>query len=280
VLKRRKILNMDNKNQTFARFSMMVGEDGIEKLNNSRVIVFGVGGVGSYTVEALARAGVGHIMMVDFDEISESNINRQLHSLRSTIGKSKVEVMKDRILDINPKCKVELVKKLVTDDIDEILGDFEKVEILEESKDLDNNKKNCKYDFVVDAIDVIGSKVNLIEYCVKNKINIISSMGFGNKMHPEMIEIAKIKNTSVCPMARTIRSILKKKKIINVPVVYSREIPVKPDKSELFKEELSTEFRENNEIPRKTTPGSNSFVPGTAGLVLASYVVRKILEWD
>ena len=280
MLKRRKILNMDNKNQTFARFSMMVGEDGIEKLNNSRVIVFGVGGVGSYTVEALARAGVGHIMMVDFDEISESNINRQLHSLRSTIGKSKVEVMKDRILDINPKCKVELVKKLVTDDIDEILGDFEKVEILEESKDLDNNKKNCKYDFVVDAIDVIGSKVNLIEYCVKNKINIISSMGFGNKMHPEMVEIAKIKNTSVCPMARTIRSILKKKKIINVPVVYSREIPVKPDKSELFKEELPTEFRGNNEIPRKTTPGSNSFVPGTAGLVLASYVVRKILEWD
>ena len=111
----------------------------------------------------------------------------------------------------------------------------------------------------MDVIDVIGSKVNLIEYCVENKINIISSMGFGNKMHPEMVEIAKIKNTSVCPMARTIRSILKKKKIINIPVVYSREIPVKPDKSELFKEELPTEFRENNEIPRKTTPGSNSF---------------------
>lgn len=279
MLKRRNILNMNNKNQTFARFSMMVGEDGIEKLNNSRVIVFGVGGVGSYTVEALARAGVGHITMVDFDEISESNINRQLHSLRSTIGKSKVEVMKDRILDINPECEVELVKKLVTDDIDEILGNFE-CENEKNLKDLDNGKKNCKYEFVVDAIDVIGSKVNLIEYCVKNKINIISSMGFGNKMHPEMVEIAKIKNTSVCPMARTIRSILKKKKIINVPVVYSREIPVKPDKSELFKEELPTEFRENNEIPRKTTPGSNSFVPGTAGLVLASYVVRKILEWD
>ena len=279
MLKRRNILNMDNENQTFARFSMMVGEDGIEKLNNSRVIVFGVGGVGSYTVEALARAGVGHITMVDFDEISESNINRQLHSLRSTIGKSKIEVMKDRILDINPECEVELVKKLVTDDINEILGNFE-CENEKNLKDLDNGKKNCKYEFVVDAIDVIGSKVNLIEYCVKNKINIISSMGFGNKMHPEMVEIAKIKNTSVCPMARTIRSILKKKKIINVPVVYSREIPVKPDKSELFKEELPTEFRENNEIPRKTTPGSNSFVPGTAGLVLASYVVRKILEWD
>ena len=252
---------MNDKNQTFARFSMMVGEDGIEKLRNSRVIVFGVGGVGSYTVEALARSGVGQITMVDFDEISESNINRQLHSLRSTIGKSKIDVMKDRILDINPDCKIELVKRLVYDDIDEVLG-------------------NNKYDFVVDAIDVIGSKINLIEYCVKNNINIISSMGFGNKMHPEMVEIAKIKNTSVCPMARTIRSILKKKGITNVPAVFSKEIPVKPNKSELFKEEMPTEFRENNKIPRKTTPGSNSFVPGTAGLVLASYVVRKLLEWD
>ena len=252
---------MNDKNQTFARFSMMVGEDGIEKLRNSRVIVFGVGGVGSYTVEALARSGVGQITMVDFDEISESNINRQLHSLRSTIGKSKVDVMKDRILDINPDCKVELVKRLVYDDVDKVLG-------------------NNKYDFVVDAIDVIGSKINLIEYCAKNNINIISSMGFGNKMHPEMIEIAKIKNTSVCPMARTIRSILKKKNIFDIPVVYSKEQPVKPNKSELFKEEAPTEFRENNEIPRKTTPGSNAFVPGTAGLVLASYVIRKILEWD
>ena len=252
---------MNDKNQTFARFSMMIGEDGIEKLRNSRVIVFGVGGVGSYTVEALARSGVGQITMVDFDEISESNINRQLHSLRSTIGKSKIDVMKDRILDINPDCKVELVKRLVYDDVDEVLG-------------------NNKYDFVVDAIDVIGSKINLIEYCAKNNINIISSMGFGNKMHPEMIEIAKIKNTSVCPMARTIRSILKKKGITNVPVAFSKEIPVQPNKSELFKEELPTEFRENNKIPRKTTPGSNSFVPGVAGLVLASYVVRKLLEWD
>ena len=252
---------MNDKNQTFARFSMMVGEDGIEKLRNSRVIMFGVGGVGSYTVEALARSGVGQITMVDFDEISESNINRQLHSLRSTIGKSKIDVMKDRILDINPDCKVELVKRLVYDDVDEVLG-------------------NNKYDFVVDAIDVIGSKINLIEYCVKNEINIISSMGFGNKMHPEMVEIAKIKNTSVCPMARTIRSILKKKGITNVPVAFSKEIPVQPNKSELFKEEMPTEFRENNKIPRKTTPGSNSFVPGTAGLVLASYVVRKLLEWD
>ena len=248
-------------NQTFARFSMLVGEEGIEKLRNSKVIVFGVGGVGSYTVEALARSGVGHITMVDFDEISESNINRQLHSLRSTIGKSKTDVLKDRVFDINPDCEVELIKQLAYEDFDEIF-------------------ENNRYDFVVDAIDVIGSKINLIEYCVKNKINIISSMGFGNKMHPEMVEISKIKNTSVCPMARTIRSILKKKNIFDIPVVYSKEQRVNSNKSELFIEEAPTEFRENNEIPRKTTPGSNAFEPGTAGLVLASYVIRKILEWD
>lgn len=271
---------INDKNQTFARFSMMVGEEGIEKLNNSRVIVFGVGGVGSYTVEALARSGVGYITMVDFDEISESNINRQLHSLRSTIGKSKTDVMKNRVLDINPNCKVELVKKLVYNDFDEILGNSECEKLQETEGDLNSRKRTCKYDFVVDAIDVIGSKVNLIEYCIKNKINIISSMGFGNKMHPEMVEIAKIKNTSVCPMARTIRSILKKKGITNIPVAFSKEMPIQPNKSELFKEELPTEFRENNKIPRKTTPGSNAFVPGTAGLVLASYVVRKLLEWN
>lgn len=248
-------------NQVFARFSMLVGEDNIKKLQYSKIIIFGVGGVGSYTVEALARSGVGHITMVDFDEISESNINRQLHSLHSTIGKSKTEVMKARIFDINPECEVKLIKQLIYT--------YEDVEKIFE---------NQKYDFVIDAIDVVTSKINLIEFCIKNKIKIISSMGFGNKMHPEMIEIAKIKNTSVCPMARTIRGILKKKRITDVPVVFSKEIPLVPNKSELFKKELPTEFRKNNKMPRKSTPGSNAFVPGTAGLVLASYVVRKILE--
>lgn len=139
---------------------------------------------------------------------------------------------------------------------------------------------NNKYDFVVDAIDVIGSKINLIEYCVKNNINIISSMGFGNKMQPEMVEIAKIKKYICLSDGKNYQKYFEKKGITNVPVAFSKEIPVQPNKSELFKEEMPTEFRENNKIPRKTTPGSNSFVPGTAGLVLASYVVRKLLEWD
>ena len=250
-------------NQTFSRFSMLVGENGINKLKNSNIIVFGIGGVGYYTVESLARSGIGNITMVDFDEISESNINRQLHSLHSTIGKSKVEVMKERILDINPECNVRLIKELAYENIGSIL-----------------NKYNIDYNFVIDCIDIIYCKINLIEYCYNNNLKIISSMGFGNKMHPEMIEISIIEDTAVCPMARTIRRILNKKNIKNLPVVYSREKVLVPDKSTLFKEERLTEFRENNKLPNKITPGSNAFVPGTAGLVLSSYVIRNILEID
>ena len=243
-------------NQTFARFSMLVGDNGIEILKNSNVIVFGIGGVGSYIVESFARSGVGNITMVDFDEISESNINRQLHSLYSTIGQSKVEVMKDRVLDINPECNVKLIKEMVIDNVSEVLNAE-------------------KYDFVIDAIDVISSKINLIEYCLENKIPIISSMGFGNKMRPEMIEIAKIEKTSVCPMARMVRRILKKKGLSGLTVAFSKEPNLVPDKSDVFKYELPTEFRENNDIPR-----SNAFVPGTAGFVISAYVIRKLLNME
>ena len=180
--------------QIFSRFAMLIGEEGIEKLKKSSVIVFGVGGVGSYVVESLARSGIGKITMVDFDEISESNINRQIHALKSTVGKSKIEVMKERILDINPECEVILKKKFVFENVSEIFEEDGKT-----------------YNFAVDAIDVIYSKVTIIEYCMKNNIKIISSMGFGNKMHPEKIEIDTIEHTSVCPMARTVRRILKKK---------------------------------------------------------------------
>lgn len=247
--------------QSFSRFSMLVGDNGIEKLNKSHVAIFGLGGVGSYVVESLARSGVGELSLIDFDEVSESNINRQLHSLYSTIGKSKVEVMKNRILDINPDCKVNIIKKLLFKNVETIFSD-----------------NNNKIDYVVDCIDVIYSKIELIEYCKKNNLNIISSMGFGNKVHPEMVEIDDIFSTSVCPMARAIRNILRKKNIKNLKVVYSKERPLQFNKSELFKEEEPTQFRENNELPRKITPGSNAFVPGTAGLVLSSVVIRDILE--
>ena len=249
--------------QIFSRFAMLVGEEGIEKLKKSSVIAFGVGGVGSYVVESLARSGIGKITMVDFDEISESNINRQIHALKSTVGKSKIEIMKERILDINPECEVILKKKFVFENVSEIFEEDDKI-----------------YDFAVDAIDVIYSKVAIIEYCMKNNIKIISSMGFGNKMHPEKIELATIEQTSVCPMARAMRRILKKKGIKGLVAVYSREIPLKPDKSDLYISEEPTEFRENNELPNKITPGSNVFVPGTAGLVISAYVIRKLLGME
>ena len=246
--------------QIFSRFAMLVGEEGIEKLNKSSVIVFGIGGVGSYVVESLVRSGIGKITMVDFDEISESNINRQIHALKSTVGKSKIEVMKERILDINPECEVILKKKLVFENVPEIFeGDGE------------------KYDFAVDCIDLVYSKISIIEYCMKNNIEIISSMGFGNKMHPEKIELSTIEKTSVCPMARTVRRILKKKGIKGLVVAYSQEINIKTDKSDLHASEKPTEFREKNEMPNKITPGSNTFVPGTAGLVISAYVIRKLI---
>ena len=249
--------------QIFSRFAMLIGEEGIEKLKKSSVIAFGVGGVGSYVVESLARSGIGKITMVDFDEISESNINRQIHALKSTVGKSKIEIMKERILDINPECEVILKKKFVFENVSEIFEEDDKI-----------------YDFAVDAIDVIYSKVAIIEYCMKNNIKIISSMGFGNKMHPEKIELATIEQTSVCPMARAMRRILKKKGIKGLAVVYSQEIPLKPDKSDLYVSEEPTEFRENNELPNKITPGSNAFVPGTAGLIISAYVIRKLLGME
>ena len=201
--------------------------------------------------------------MVDFDEISESNINRQIHALKSTVGKSKIEVMKERILDINPECEVVLKKKLVFENVSEI---FE--------------EDGEKYDFAVDSIDLVYSKISIIEYCMNNNIEIISSMGFGNKMHPEKIELSTIEKTSVCPMARTVRRILKKKGIKGLVVAYSQENNIKPDKSDLHASEEPTEFRENNEMPNKITPGSNAFVPGTAGFVISAYVIRKLLGME
>ena len=245
----------------FSRFSMLVGEKALDKLKNSNIIIFGIGGVGSYAVESFARSGIGSMRIVDYDEISESNINRQLHALHSTVGMSKGEIMKQRILDINPECNVKLRKELAFKNIDTFFEDNDE-----------------KYDFAVDAIDVIYSKIELIEYCYENNINIISSMGFGNKMHPEMIEISTIENTSVCPMARTVRRILRNKNIENIPVVYSKEKALVPDKSDDYSSEEPTDFRMNNELPNKITPGSNAFVPGTAGLIMSSYVIRALLE--
>ncbi len=229
----------------FMRTELLLEEEGITKLKNAKVAVFGVGGVGSYTVEALARAGVGKLVLIDHDEVDITNINRQIPALHSTIGKSKVEVMKNRVLDINPSGKVVAYKKLYNKDSAK--------ELLSE-----------EYDYVVDAIDMVSSKIDLIERCYNQGIKIISCMGMGNKLDPTKIEIADIHKTHMCPLAKVMRRELKTRNIKKLKVVYSTEKPIKPVVT------LSNESK-------REIPGSVSFVPSVAGLVIASVVVRDLI---
>ena len=237
----------------FDRLEMLIGEDGIKKLTNSNVIIFGIGGVGSYVAESFARSAIGRITLVDFDEISESNINRQIHATLSTIGEVKAEVMKNRILSINSECNVVIKKEILNGNVEDFFA-------------------NEKYDYVVDAIDMIRSKVELIKYCSENDIHLISSMGFGNKMNPEMIKITDISKTIMCPLARKMRKLLRRENIGKLTVAYSEEESLKPDNSSNYK------IENHNTLPKKTTPGSNAFVPGTAGFIISAYVIRKLLE--
>lgn len=245
----------------FSRLELLIGKEGIDKLQNSRVIVFGIGGVGSFVVEALVRSGIGHLTLVDYDEICVTNINRQIHALRSTVGKKKVEAMRERALSINPKVQINDLKVLYNDETHE--------EIFKE-----------KYDFVVDAIDMVTSKIKLADYCYKNKINIIASMGTGNKFHPEMLEISDIHKTSVCPLAKVMRKELKDRGIKKLPVIYSKEVPTRPDKGRQNCKSncvCPNPGEHINCTGRRVIPGSTSFVPSTAGMIIASYVVRNIL---
>lgn len=227
------------------RTSLIIGEEGIDKLRNSNVIVFGVGGVGSFAAEAIARAGVGNLTIVDFDDVDITNINRQIPALHSTVGKYKVEVMKERILDINPNINIKAIKEIYNEETSD--------KILTEN-----------YDYVVDAIDMVSSKIHLIKTCKQKNLNIISSMGMGNKLDPTKIEVSDIHKTSICPLARVIRKELRDRKIKNLKVVYSKEEP-----KELKKRIMNG---------KKVTPGSISFVPSVAGLTIASVVVNDLLK--
>ncbi|MFB5835818.1 ThiF family adenylyltransferase [Clostridioides difficile] len=231
-------------NNFTTRTSFLVGDDGIKKLNNSNIIVFGVGGVGSFTVEALARAGVGNITIVDFDDVDITNINRQIPALHSTVGRYKVDVMEERILDINPNINIKKIRSLYNKDTsDEILTE--------------------RYDYVVDAIDMVSSKIHLIETCEKKGLKIISSMGMGNKLDPTKIVVTDIHKTSTCPLAKVMRKELRDRGIKKLKVVYSTEQPI-----ELKKKVMNG---------RKVTPGSVSFVPSVGGLIVASVIVNELL---
>jgi tRNA A37 threonylcarbamoyladenosine dehydratase len=242
--KRRKA---DRKMDVFSRSRLVLG-DGAEKLKNCHVAVFGVGGVGSYTVEALARTGIGKISLFDSDTVSETNINRQLIALHSTVGKLKTEVAKERIKDINPDCEVFSYPVFFT---------------AENESDFDFTK----FDYVVDAIDTVSSKILLAKICTENNIPIISSMGTGNKLDPTKFEIADINKTSVCPLARVMRKELKARGIKKLKVLYSKEIPVSPKYNEQY---------ETKGNMSRYAPGSVAFVPSVAGLIIAGEVIKDL----
>jgi tRNA A37 threonylcarbamoyladenosine dehydratase len=235
--------------EQFSRTKLIYKEDGMNKLKNSSVIVFGVGGVGGYVIEALARVGIGHITIVDKDRVSVSNINRQIIALNSTIGRYKCDVMEERIKDINSNCIV----------------DKRNCFYLPENKD---EFDFSLYDYVIDCVDTVTAKISIILEAYKAGSMVISAMGAGNKVNPSMLRVSDIYKTKVDPLARVMRTELKKRNIKKLKVVYSEEYPIKYDDNEKVIDPITS----------KVTPGSTSFVPSSMGLLIASEVVKDILK--
>ena len=233
----------------FSRSELLLGKQAISLLADKRVAVFGVGGVGGYVVEALARTGIGHLDLIDNDTVSLTNINRQIIALHSTIGKDKVEVARDRVLDINPNCDVKIYKTFY----------------LPETANLFNFKE---YDYVVDAIDTVAGKLMLIEEAKRNGVPIISSLGAGNHLDPLSFKVSDINSTSMCPLAKVMRRELKKRNIKDVKVVYSTEQAIKPYDYEEIQKDSS----------KRATPGSVAFIPSVVGLIIGGEVIKDLLK--
>ena len=227
--------------QWLQREEALIGKDAVEKLNKAKVAVIGLGGVGSFVAEGLARAGVGTLFLMDGDKVDVTNINRQLVALQSTIGMPKAEVMKRRVLDINPDCKCESCVAFYDESFDQT--------------------KLAEFDFVVDAIDMVTSKLLLAVECKNRNISLLSAMGCGNKLDPSMFQIADIAKTKVCPLCRVMRRELRLKGVEHLPVLYSEE----PSKSPIGTED-------------KRTPASISYVPSVAGLMMAGYVISELTK--
>lgn len=237
----------------FKRSKLLFKEDGMKKLEQARVLVFGVGGVGGYVIEALVRSGVHHLTIVDNDVVNETNINRQIIATHETIGQPKVEVMKKRAESINPFVIVEAVQCFY---LPETASQFD----------------FSDYDYVVDCVDTVAAKISIIVEAKKNNIPVISAMGAGNKMHPEMLEVADISKTEVDPLAKVMRTQLRKLGINHLKVVYSKEIPLEIDEND-----LDVELKEKSGRP---APGSNAFVPSAMGLIMASVIIRDLIGYD
>lgn len=222
----------------YQRTEKLIGKKNTDRLRNFRIAIFGIGGVGGFAVEALARAGIGSLDIIDKDVVDITNLNRQIIALHSTVGRDKTEVMKERILDINPECRVTAIKEFFLPETADRF-DFE------------------QYDYVIDAVDNVTAKLEIISICIFKNIPVISSMGTGNKIHPELLEIADIYDTKICPLAKVMRKELKKRGINKLKCVYSTEEPVKTG---------------------DRTPASISFTPPVAGMIIAGEVVRDLLE--
>jgi tRNA A37 threonylcarbamoyladenosine dehydratase len=244
----------------FSRTQLLYGAEAMEKLASSRVAVFGIGGVGGYVVEALARSGVGALDLIDNDEVCASNLNRQIIATTKTIGRYKVDVAEERIHDINPDCIVRTYKTF----------------FLPETKDQFNFSD---YDYVVDAIDTVTGKLTIIEMAKEANIPVISSMGAGNKINPAMFEVVDIYETSICPLAKVMRHECKKRGIRDLKVVYSKEKPIQPQA------DTSKSENDNNTVSQETTgrdsrrravPGSTAFVPSVVGLIIAGEIINDI----
>lgn len=246
----------------FSRTQLIFGVDGMEKLSAARVAVFGIGGVGGYTVEALVRSGIGAVDLIDDDKVCLTNLNRQIYALRSTVGKYKVDVAEERIKDINPDCVVRTYKTFYMPDTAQLF-DFH------------------DYDYVVDAIDTVTGKIELVMNAKACGTPIISSMGAGNKVNADMLEVADIYDTSVCPLARVMRYELRKRKVDSLKVVYSKEKPI----TQL--EDMSISCRKHCICPpgtrkctvRRDIPGSSAFVPSAAGLMIAGEIIKDIIGY-
>ncbi|MDQ0150354.1 tRNA threonylcarbamoyladenosine dehydratase [Eubacterium multiforme] len=245
---------------SLSRIELLIGKEGLDKLKKSKVVVFGVGGVGSFTVEALARAGVGTLVLIDNDTVSISNLNRQIHANYNTVDKVKVDVMKERILSINKDCNVITHQTFVTPDN---LKDF-----------IDDD-----VDYVVDAIDTVTAKIAIAKYCYENDIKIISSMGTGNKFDPTQFKVSDVFKTKVCPLAKVMRRELKNRGVKKLKVVYSEELPVKPNVPEEVSEEKKEVSEDNGKINivKRQTPGSMPFVPSVAGMIIGGEVIKDII---
>lgn len=248
-------------NERFARTALLIGEEAVNSLTDKKVIIFGIGGVGGYVAEALVRSGIGSFDLVDNDTVCISNINRQIIATTSTIGRYKTEVMKERMLDINPDVQVEIHQCFY----------------LPENKD---SFDFTKYDYIVDAVDTVTAKLTIIEEAKKAGVPVISAMGAGNKLNPALFEVADISKTSVCPLAKVMRRELKKRGITHVKVVYSKEeamTPIQSGDAEGVQNGKENEGKSHNEVvTRRTIPGSIAFVPSTAGLVMAGEIIRDL----